>query len=705
MQQIRGYVERVVYRSEETGFAVLSLRDQESQERYVVVGNLALVEPHMFLTVQGEVVHHPQYGQQIRAVSFHETFPSSKMGVARFLRAFVSGVGEKLSHRIAETLGESAIEKIHADPTVLRQVPGLPARVRSRIHRFVQERFQERELYVTLFGLGLTPRMIHKLTQAYGAGTLAQLRSDPYQLCWDIEGIGFVLADRIAHRLGVDPAAASRREAGIRHVLSQAVEAGHCYLPRPELLAKVAELLRQPENEVNDALERLLSAHRVVLVEERYVGLPYLDRAERAVAKHVQRLLANPVHPALRRIPQIAGRLFRAWKIKPSAEQTRVLLRMVESKVHVLTGGPGTGKTFCVRGLLEFCEEAKLRVELCAPTGRAAKRLTQLTGREARTIHRLLEYNPMADGFARDATHPLDADVVIVDEMSMVDLLLFASLLEALPDLAHLYLVGDVYQLPAVGPGQPLHDLISSRRVPVSTLTQVFRQEHQALIENAHRILNGAFPENVEGDRSFVFIPQEDPEKIHAVLLKGIERQRLRPQGRQLQVIAPMHKGLLGVKQLNVELQALLNPEGEKIMETPYRKGDRVMQIKNNYKKDVFNGDVGRMVGPNRDGELLVAFEERLVAYRPDELDQLTMAYAVTVHKAQGSEFDAVVIPLSTAHFVMLQRPLLYTAVTRAKAQCTLIGSPKAVALALKNNPTSQRVTRLFARLRSEALD
>ena len=618
-----------------------------------------------------------------------------------------------MAKRIVAKFGLETLDIIEDRNEKLLEVEGIGSIRVERIAKAWQEQREIREVMIFLQGEGVSSTYAVKIYKAYGDRSISVVKENPYRLALDISGIGFKTADKIAQNMGIDPASLIRAEAGIIHVLSELVDEGHVYYPYDELKEKVAELLEVDQEILDTALVTLTEQRRLVIEEHpehRAVYLTPLHIAEVNVAIRLKTLLNSP-----KQLPQIDIEKAIEWvhrvnRIELAEMQKEALRKAITSKVMVITGGPGTGKTTLVNSIIKILGKKEQCIALASPTGRAAKRLSEVTGREAKTIHRLLEFSPSEGGFKRNEDNPLDADLVIIDEVSMVDILLMNHLLKAIPTRATLLLVGDADQLPSVGPGNVLKDIIASGQVETIRLTEIFRQAQESLIVvNAHRVNRGEHLQlktSPGQQANFYFINQEDPGEV-VEIIKELCKRRL-PSAfhldplEDIQVMTPMHKGTVGVANLNTELQNLLNPNGEAVTRGGrlFRVNDKVMQIKNNYEKGTFNGDIGRIVGIDlEEQKLMVKFEDRVIDYDWNELDELVLAYAISIHKSQGSEYPAIVLPLLTQHYIMLQRNLLYTAITRAKRLVVLVGSKRAIAIAIKNNKVQFRYTNLGPKL------
>jgi exodeoxyribonuclease V alpha subunit len=720
-ETLLGTLERIVYSGGDGAFTVARLKLDRDGEVVTVVGGLVGVPAGASLRLVGRFETNARFGAQFRISHYTEVAPATLEGLRRYLGSgLIKGIGPELASRIVERFGIETLEVLDRDPARIGEVQGIgQSRARAVRDAWTAQR-AVREVMVFLQGYGVSPAFAARIYKRYGAASIARVRENPYRLAFDVWGIGFLSADKLAAALGVAPGAPARLEAGVRHVLDEEAGNGHVFVPRARLAQKAAVLLDQPEAEVGAAIDRLARAGDVAIdatvVEESGDPAVYetgLYRAETALAAGLRRLLDAPA-PALTidAAPAIVW-YEREAGIALARQQAEAVKLALSAKVAVVTGGPGVGKTTIVRGIVSILKRKGLVVALAAPTGRAAKRLADATGAPASTLHRLLEWRPASASFGRCAENPLQADVLIVDEASMVDVRLGADLVAALAPSARLVLVGDVDQLPSVGPGTVLADVIASGAVPTVRLTEIFRQAAESLIVvNAHRILEGAEPElgaaaaDREADRrDFFFLEADDPAKA-AELIRDLVAVRLpRRYGfapHEIQVLSPMHRGELGAGNLNRLMQETLTagaPGLERGQRT-LRVGDKVMQVRNDYDKEVWNGDSGTVEGMGADA-LSVRFDDRLVEYALDELDALVLAYAATVHKSQGSEYPAVIIPVHTQHYVMLQRNLLYTAVTRSKRLCVLVGTRKALALAVRNADVAARASGTGARLRA----
>ncbi|MCG3147630.1 MAG: ATP-dependent RecD-like DNA helicase [Verrucomicrobiae bacterium] len=707
LETIAGSIEKILFSNEENHYTVAQLlpEGRGRVEPVIIVGNLAALNIGETVRAQGHWTNHKQFGRQFAVEKFESVMPRSVVGIKKYLGSgLVKGIGPKFADRIVEKFGEKTLEVIDQFSGKLRDVDGIgPERARKIKEAWTAQK-SIRDIMIFLQGHGIGSSHAAKIFKQYGENAIAVVRENPYQLARDITGIGFRTADGIASKTGVAADSIHRLKAGLIHALERAMDEGHTCLPREELLRSARELLTVELKPVESALTLLTIAGEVV-IEDELVYLTGLCRAERGTATKLTELRcaklelpAMDMEKALVWVQQQTG-------IGLAAAQKQAIKTALTSKVSVITGGPGVGKTTIVNSIVRILKAKKCDVLLAAPTGRAAKRMSEATGAFSQTIHRLLKYEPHEGGFTYNERRPLKGDLLIIDETSMLDIRLAYHLLKAIPLSASVVFVGDVDQLPSVGPGNFLRDLIESDAVPVVRLTEIFRQAKQSfIITNAHHVNHGNLPVlDAPEESDFFFIQEENPEKVVATI-KALCRDRI-PQkyGLEVQVLTPMHKGVCGAENLNRELQAALNPTGPAMQRygRTYRVGDRVMQIRNNYDKDVFNGDLARIKRLDLvEQEVIVELDGREVTYDFTDMDELLPAYAITVHKSQGNEYPAVIVPLLTQHFVLLQRNLLYTAITRGKRLVILVGSKKALALAVRNNRTAARYSRLATLLR-----
>ena len=727
---LQGTVTRITYQDPEGRYTVARLEVNRSQE-VTVVGEIYPVSEGEEIKVNGQWRVHPRYGTQFQAESWEKVEPATLDGIERYLGSgLIKGIGPVYAHRLVSAFGLDTLRVLSEEPERVLEVQGIGKGRAETILRAWEQQKGMRDVMVFLQGHGVGSALALRIYRAFGAETVARVKENPYCLAREIHGIGFVLADRIARSMGISGDSPLRVEAGLLHVLGKFSDDGHCFVPLSLVISNTEALLGIEAGAAEGAVKTLARQGEIVLEETAEEGAARvypreLYHAECRVASAIRDLLSTPSGLKVKALGSSSLDLFDSSTLMLEEEQREAITQALRHTVLVITGGPGTGKTTLLVSLLAILRRSEISFALAAPTGRAAKRMSEMAAEEAKTIHRLLEYNPRERRFLRGEDNPVDADVVVIDEASMVDLPLMDHLLKAVERRSHLILLGDVDQLPSVGPGSVLRNLIDSGAVPVVVLRRIFRQSQQSLIvANAHRILQGR--PLVFGDerdrRDFIFLPRESEEEILETI-KTLVKDGLGVQGFQgsrdaqlfnpstvqpfdrVQVLTPVHRGLLGTVHLNRELQKLLNPAGEALErgETLLRRGDKVMQLRNNYDKAVFNGDLGRIVGIEREAEeLTVDFDGRAVSYGFDELDELSLAYAISVHKSQGSQYPAVVMPLHQSHYLMLRRNLLYTAITRAERVCVLVGTRSALQQAVRNEEERRRFSRLADRLRIE---
>ncbi|HKA33750.1 MAG TPA: ATP-dependent RecD-like DNA helicase [Candidatus Binatia bacterium] len=712
---LQGTITRITYQDAEAPYTVARL-EVDDVEEITVVGGIFPVSEGEEIKVGGSWKVHPRYGLQFQAEHWEKIEPATLAGIEKYLGSgLIKGIGPSYAKRLVAAFGLNTLKVLTDEPSKVMKVSGIGRIRAARILRAWREQRGMQDVMVFLQGHGVGSSLALKIYRAFGAETVARVKENPYCLAEEIYGVGFILADRIASTLGISGDFPLRVQAGLMHVLKKFADDGHCFVPLKSLKANAAALLQVDEDVAEHAVGKLAFQGKLVVDErgddeDKRVYPRELYEAERRAAAHIQRLLASPSGiKGLKAFNLTSLQRFESASVLLEPEQRDAITHALSQKMLVITGGPGTGKTTLLIALLKILKRAEVSFALAAPTGRAAKRMAELSGEEARTIHRLLEYNPHEGGFQRDEGDPIQASVIVVDEASMLDLPLFDHLLTAVAPESHLVLVGDVDQLPSVGPGSVLRDLIDSKAVPVVVLKRIFRQAGESLIvQNAHRILRGEqLTLDADADRrDFVFIAREREEDALGVIQELVKERiprRLGVDGAQdIQLLSPMHRGLLGTVNLNRELQRLLNPAGLSIERggTTFRLNDRVMQLRNNYDKGIFNGDLGKIAAVNiEEGELTVDFDGKRIPYGADDLDEIGLAYAISVHKSQGSEYPVVVIPLHTAHFPMLHRSILYTAVTRGRELVVLVGSKRAVAMAIRNIRIEKRFTGLKEKL------
>jgi exodeoxyribonuclease V alpha subunit len=728
-QEIEGRIQSVVFRAADGAFGVVRVLRDGSPEPITAAGYLAGTGPGERVRLKGDWETHPRFGRQFKVVECLPLLPASAEGIEAYLGSgFVEGIGPEMAKRIVGRFGAEALRVIDEEPKLLSEVPGIGPKRIAAIGKAWQQQRGIREAMLFLQSHGVSPAYAARIYRHYGDRAVQVVRENPYRLAEDVEGIGFLTADKFARGLGFPEDSPARAEAGILHTLSKSAEEGHLFLPSTVLLQQSQKMLECDRKALSGALERLVAACRVVAEDlrhstealaasvprERAIYLPALHAAEEGIVEQISRLRGAPRILPIIDAESAAARAHDALSISLAPKQVRAVTGALAEKLMVITGGPGTGKTTIQRALLSVFSSLGARVLLAAPTGRAAKRLGEATGQEARTIHRLLEYTPGEKRFRRSLEEPLRCDVLIVDEASMIDAPLMHQMLKAVPSGASLILVGDAHQLPSVGPGTVLSDLITSATIPVVELTDIFRQSQtSSIVINAHRINLGLSPVENQSEelRDFFFIEQEDPAKVAKTVVELACRRiplrfHLDPM-EDVQVLAPMHRGEAGVENLNSLLQGELNPAGKVVV--GQGRGlcthDKVMQLRNDYERDVFNGDIGRVAAADREsGRVTIDFDGRLVVYESADLGALVPAYAVSVHKAQGAEFPAVIVPLLMQHFPLLQRNLLYTAVTRGKKLVVLVGSRRALAIALRNDKPRRRNSRLAEKLAAASI-
>lgn len=716
METLEGTAQSVVFAAPEGGFTVFRLRPSGRRGIVTVTANAPAPLVGQELTLSGEWVQHPRFGEQFKAATLRVSAPTSLAGIERFLASgAIAGVGEAMAHRLVQKFGKETLEIIEKKPSRLTEVAGVGKKTAAKIHASYMEKEELREIMLWLEMHGVSGAYAARIFETYSSFAIEVMEKHPYRLARDVAGIGFLTADAIAKSAGIAEDSKERIEAGLGHALLTVSQQGHCCIPAPALTERAAKLLGTPTEEVREVLKEALAAERLAFEEvgaETLIYPPWLYRAEKRTAQMLFFLQQKAAVLPAEKAAAIVADWERAAGITLAAEQQQAVAAVLDHAVFVLTGGPGTGKTTVVRGMIAVLESQGLSVLLGAPTGRAAKRLAEATGRKAETVHRLLgaQGGIEADGspvFEKDADDPLDADAIILDEVSMMDIVLMEHFLEAVPEGARVILVGDVDQLPAVGPGSVLKDILRSGAVPSVRLKEVFRQSGEGtIVLNAHAINRGRMPQfAVGGDFEFMEMPDEETAARRIVALC---REELPREGFSaldaVQVLSPMHRTPCGVDNLNRLLQAALNPPAPEKAEfrnstLTFRVGDKVMQTKNDYTKGVFNGDIGFIREVSADGVKVRYSDELTADYEPNELMMLTLAYAMSVHKSQGSEYPVIVLPLVAAHHIMLQRNLLYTAVTRAKKKVVLLGSKAAVFTAVSNDRTRRRYTLLAERL------
>ncbi len=726
LNNLTGQIERITYSNEENGFTIARVKVPGRRDLVTVVGNLMSPMPGEIIKMQGEWTTHPKYGEQFKLVSYKTSVPATVYGIQRYLGSgLIKGIGPVMAGRIVKKFGKNSLDIIENEIEKLAQVDGIGKKRIEMIRTAWDEQKEIRDVMLFLQTHGVSSGYATKIFKQYGNQSIAVVQENPYRLAADIFGIGFVIADGIAEKLGFSKDSTLRAEAGIQYVLHKMADEGHVYYPYELLLEKCREILQVDREVVAKAIGRVAVDKKIIIedlndkIEEfrennKAVYLKKYYVCETSIAFRLKILIGAPKSFRNIDLDRAVEWVQKQLSITLAEKQLEALRCSVENKVVVITGGPGTGKTTIINAIIKIFSRLKLKIMLAAPTGRAAKRMSETTGHEARTIHRLLEFSFQKGGFQKNEKKPLDCDLLIVDEASMIDTILMHHMLKAVPPRATFILVGDVNQLPSVGAGSILNDIIESGSVSVVELNEIFRQaKGSRIIVNAHKINDGIIPSFKTPDPSdrandFYFIQQEDPEKVLEIILE-LTRERIPRRFNfdpveDIQVLTPMHRGVAGAGNLNKKLQEALNP-GENIIirgDRGFRVNDKVMQIKNNYDKEVFNGDIGKITKIIADEQaLVISFDGREVVYEFADLDEIVLAYAVSVHKSQGSEYPAVVIPILIQHYMLLQRNLIYTAVTRGRRLVVMVGTRKALAIGINNNKTQKRYTYLKQRLRS----
>ncbi len=715
-ESLSGLIERVTYFNEETGFAVLKINAKGYRDLITLVGIVPSANPGEWVVAEGRWVRDREHGPQFRADKLECVAPTTREGIEKYLASgMIKGIGPVYAKKMVQRFGERIFDIIEQSSARLEEIDGIGPQRRRKIKAAWNEQRLVRDIMVFLHSHGVSTSRAVRIYKTYGDNAIETVRNNPYRLARDIPGIGFQTADRIAQKSGIRQDSIMRAEAGLTHVLTEATQEGHCALPKEVLVEQATQILEIDESIVRQGLDKSLREQELISErpgEQELVYIPYLRRAEETIAKRIASLVRLPSgYPDIHVEKAIEWTQAKTGKtLAPT--QIDALRKAISSRIVILTGGPGVGKTTLVNAILMILRAKKVQCLLCAPTGRAAKRLGETSGMEARTIHRLLEVQPGTGRFSRNESNPLECDLLVVDECSMVDVPLMAALVRALPSHGHLLLVGDVDQLPSVGPGMVLAHLIQSAVVPVVRLQEIFRQAaHSRIITTAHRVNKGQMPTTArkDPDSDFFCLEREEPEQIRETMLDLIrhripDRFQLDPIA-DIQLLCPMNRGSLGSQQMNLSLQKALNPprNNEPSVEKfgwTFQAGDKVIQTINDYDKEVFNGDIGRIqkIDPE-DRQVRVDFEQREVIYDYGELDELALAYAITIHKSQGSEFPVVVMPLATQQYVMLQRNLIYTGITRGKRLVVIIGQRKAFAMAVRHQQSQQRCSGLLARL------
>lgn len=712
MTKLRCVVERITFQNAENGYSVMKVKVKGYDDLVTLVGNLLEVPAGAVLLCEGEWRVDKRYGQQFQCETWEEVMPATAYGIEKYLGSgLVKGIGPKFAKLIVGHFGTDTIEVIETDIERLYEVPGIGKKRVEKIRESWEKQKDIKNVMLFLQGFGVSTAYAAKIYRQYGKESIDNVKENPYRLADDIWGIGFKTADGIARKMGYEMNDERRLRSGLIYTLNQLADEGHCYAEEEQLIATAKQLLEADEECIRTAMTHAIETEDLML-DGTAIYLPPFYYAECGTANRLNTLVHTKEAGSIFTARFDLAKLQRETGIEYDEVQVEAIRQAIASKVMVLTGGPGTGKTTTTKAIIAALQSAGMRILLAAPTGRAAKRMSEATGMEAKTIHRLLEYNPQ-DGYKRNDENPLEGDALIVDECSMIDIILMNNLTKALPTTMRLVLVGDIDQLPSVGAGNVLRDIIDSGVIPVVRLTRIFRQAQSSrIVMSAHAINRGCFPDISNGQHTdFFFMKQEEPEKV-AETIVSLVRDRLPKAYRQpnanIQVLTPMQRGVVGAANLNMALQQALNHNTAALVRGGYtfKEGDRVMQLRNNYDKDVYNGDLGYVRSVDMEERTLtVDFDGQMVEYEASELDELTLAYATTIHKSQGSEYPIVVMPVLMTHYVMLQRNLIYTGITRAKKICVLVGQTKALAYAIHNMKVLKRNTRLKERLAPVATD
>jgi len=723
LTDLRGQIERITFTNEENSYTVVKVKVYGRKDLVTVIGNIVNPTPGEIISMKGEWGNHPKYGEQFKVVFCQCTTPATVYGIEKYLGSgLVKGIGPVMAKRIVKKFKEETLNVIEKDIEQLAGIDGIGKKRIAMIKKAWEEQKEIRAIMIFLQSHGVSSGYSAKIYKQYGNESIKIVKENPYRLAIDIFGIGFLTADKIAQKLGFAKDSELRAAAGSLHVLHEMTDEGHVYYPYEPLIEKCKEILDIDREIIVNAIGTVAVDKQVVIEDlnqniddfkenHKAVYLVGYHIAETNLSARLKILIHTP--QAIRKIDSEKAIQWVQEKlaITLAEKQIEAVRCVTGNKVMIITGGPGTGKTTIINAIIRIFSVIKTKIMLAAPTGRAAKRMMETTGHEAKTIHRLLEYSMRKGGFQKNADSPLDCDLLIIDEVSMIDTLLMHHLLKAIPSQATFVLVGDVNQLPSVGAGNVLKDIIESKAVPVVELNEIFRQAKESLIiVNAHMINEGKMP-NLRSSQDklddFYFIEQEDPQKVMELIITLVKERIPKRFGfnaiDDIQVLTPMHRGIVGASNLNMELQKAMNPgdEGVNRFGRLYKVNDKVMQISNNYDKEVYNGDIGRIVSIDEEAqEIAVSIDDREITYDYSELDELVHAYAVSIHKSQGSEYPAVVIPILTQHYILLQRNLLYTGVTRGKRLVVIIGTKKAMAIAVRNNKTQKRYTLLNERLK-----
>ncbi|NGX57483.1 MAG: ATP-dependent RecD-like DNA helicase [Chlamydiae bacterium] len=712
MQELFGYIERITFQNPENGFTVAWLKSPKQKDLICIVGSMTSLQPGETVRCVGEWQNHMVHGRQFSVTDCQLEAPSDILGIKKYLGSgLVKGIGPVYAERIVEKFGIETLHVIDQNPESLQEIPGIGKKRIEQIKSCWDEQKVVRDVMIFLQSQDISPAFAQKIFKTYGDQSIEKIKDNPFNLARDIFGIGFKSADKVASKMGIAKDSPKRVDAGIEYVLSELSQDGHMCYPVDEFTEAAKEVLGVDAELVTSRLEGLRADDRIRLAQipeeeshRLFVWLTPLFLAELGVAKELKRLKFSPFQLRDVDVDKAVDWVQKELKITLAKKQASAVKKAFSEKCHIITGGPGTGKSTIINCILKVTEKLTHRIVLAAPTGRAAKRMSEITGKKASTIHSLLEYNFRIRGFKRNRKNPLECDLIIVDEASMIDTVLMNQLLKALPDYARVIFVGDVNQLPSVGPGNVLNDLISSRKMTVTTLKEIFRQaKGSKIVTSAHLINGGYFPDlKNEANSDFFFIDMPEPEDVLQSILGLVTKRLPEKYGfdplKDIQVLAPMKRGVIGTFNLNLVLQEQLTPQGNPLFLAgqKYLVGDRVMQMRNNYQREVYNGDVGWITSIDNVNQIVIVnIDGREVIYDFCDLDELALAYAVSIHKSQGSEFPCVVIPIHTQHFMLLHRNLLYTGVTRGKKLVVLVGTKKALAIAVKNDDVKKRYTAL----------
>ncbi len=721
LTDLNGQIERVTFHSEETGYTIARVKVYGQSDLVTIVGNLIAPSPGEVLHMKGQWISHPKFGEQFKVIQYRTAIPASVYGIRKYLGSgLIKGIGPVMAKRIVNRFGEDTLTVIEKNIERLGEVDGIGKKRIEMIQKAWDDQKEIREVMVFLQSHGVSSGYAAKIFKQYGNSSIPVVTENPYRLAMDIFGIGFITADHIAEKLGFQKNSPVRIKAGVIYVLHQLSDDGHVYYPYEPLITECRKILDVDRDDVVEGIAAIESEKHIVIedLHDSEEGHPENNKAvflekfyfcETNISRRLKILVQG--EKSIRRIQEDKALdwVQKQLSITLASRQIDAIRMTIRNKVMVITGGPGTGKTTIINAVLKIFSQLQVKILLAAPTGRAAKRMSETTGHESRTIHRLLEFSMTRGGFQKDEDSPLDCDLLVVDEASMIDTILMHHLLKAIPVHSAFILVGDVNQLPSVGAGNVLNDIIASEKVAVVRLNEIFRQAQKSrIIVNAHSINNGIVPYTGNPSRNddFYFIEQEDPQKVLENILQLVASRIPDRFGfhavDDIQVLSPMHRGVIGAGNLNQELQKALNSEERGVVSgnRSFLVNDKVMQIRNNYDKDVFNGDIGRIQSVSiEQQEVVICFDGRNRVYDFSDLDEIVLAYAISVHKSQGSEYPVVVIPVLTQHYMLLQRNLIYTAVTRGKKLVVMVGTRKALAISVKNNKTQNRYTRLKYRL------